>query len=100
MDLKPFFEDGEGQIVNWERWVRCMMGLRSSPYMCVKAMLLATEVIYGDRLDMANAYRWDEVRVNLPGSESYDPSRPWIGKYRKDLGKLAGSTVTYVDDLR
>ena len=100
VDLGPLFAEEEGDSVSWERWVRCMMGLRSSPYVCVKAMLLATEVITGDRRDSLNAYRWDRLDMNLPGSSSYDPSRPWIARIRSDSGKIAGSTVTYVDDLR
>ena len=100
IDLKPFFDGEEGDPIGWERWVRCMMGLRSSPYMCVKAMLIATEVICGDRTDPTNSYRWDSIRLNLPGYKDYEPSKPWICRIRADSGKIAGNTTTYVDDLR
>jgi len=101
IDLRPFFEDEvrEGETL-WERWERCLMGLKSSPYVCVKAMLYATEILRGDRTDPLNAYRWDELVLNLPGSVSYNPQQPWLKKIRADSGKIAGDTVTYVDDLR
>jgi hypothetical protein len=50
VDLKPYFlsERGPSKTL-WERWVRCMMGLKSSPYFCIKALLIMLEFICGDR---------------------------------------------------
>ena len=46
VDLKGYFKDAA-----WEGWTRCMMGLKPSPYVCIKGQLLATEVVMGDRRD-------------------------------------------------
>jgi hypothetical protein len=82
VDLAEFFgqdgtEPGRKQVV-WEKWVRAAMGLESSPYQAMQAILVAKEVILGDRLDEENVFRWDKVRMNLPGSEIYDASLPWV----------------------
>jgi hypothetical protein len=70
-------EDAFGKpIMLWERWTRAAMGLKSSPYQAVQAMLVAKEVVRGDRKDPENAYRWDKVRMNLPGMPLYNPALP------------------------
>jgi len=85
--------------VNWKRWSRCCMGLKSSPYVCVQGMLHLTESIFGDRKDPNNAFQWEYVRLNLPGQKIYDPSLPWVSKVRQD-GHIASDLFDYVDDLR
>jgi hypothetical protein len=50
VDLKPFFHDelkGQDQQTLKEHWSRCMMGLKPSPYVCVKGQHLADEIIHG-----------------------------------------------------
>ncbi len=76
-----------------------MMGLADSPYRAVQIMQWAKEVIYGDRKDAANPFRWDYVELNLLGSESYDAQKPSVSKRRAD-GTLAADVFGYVDDLR
>jgi hypothetical protein len=76
------------------------MGLKSSPYQVVQAILVAKEVIRGDRRRKTNAFRWDEVRLNLPGSKDYDTRLPWVSKIRLDDGKIAADVFIYVDDAR
>lgn len=83
----------------WERWARCAMGLRTSPYQAIQAMTWAKEIILGDRLDQENVFRWDRVVFNLPGMVDYDPSKSWACKVRKD-GTLACDVFIYVDDCR
>jgi hypothetical protein len=97
VDLTNYF--GEGEVL-WERWTRAAMGLKSSPYQAVQAILVAKEVIRGDRADANNAFRWDTVRLNLPGSKEYDPRLPWVSKMRLCDGKLAADIFIYVDDAR
>ena len=58
------------------------------------------EVILGDRQDSENVFRWDAVRMNLPGSETYDPTLPWVSKIRLDDGRIAADLFIYVDDVR
>ncbi len=82
-----------------EIWTRCPMGLRPSPYFCVKGMLLAQEIMLGDRHDPRNVFRFDSVLLNLPGMKDYNAARPMVSKIRKD-GTLAADVVCYVDDVR
>jgi hypothetical protein len=91
--------DGRATKV-WECWQRAAMGLKSSPYQAVQAMGVAEEVIRGDRKNPENVFRWDEVVCNLPGSDSYDPSKPWVYKTRADDGRIAADLFIFVDDLR
>lgn len=76
------------------------MGLKSSPYQAVQAVMVAKEFVMGDRKDPANAFRWDVVRLNLPGSKDYDPAMPWVSKVRLDDGHVACDLFIYVDDGR
>mmetsp|Transcript_17572 Transcript_17572/g.49639 ORF Transcript_17572/g.49639 Transcript_17572/m.49639 type:complete len:1287 (+) Transcript_17572:10428-14288(+) len=85
--------------VVWERWNRAAMGLKSSPYQAVQAMLFAEEVIRGNPTDATNIFRWHSVVLNLPGSKDYDPSLPWVAKVRME-GTLASDFYIYVDDVR
>jgi hypothetical protein len=77
VDLTNYF--GEGKLL-WERWTRAAMGLKSSPYQAMQAILVAKEVTWGDRKDPANAFHWNKlIRLNFPGSQDYDPRLPWAG---------------------
>jgi hypothetical protein len=103
VDLTQFFgendESGRPTIL-WERWTRAAMGLKSSPYQAVQAILVGKEIVKGDRKDPNNAFRWDDVRLNLPGSKDYDPKYPWVSKIRLKDGKIAADLFVYVDDAR
>jgi hypothetical protein len=82
-----------------ERWTWLAMGLRSSPYFAVQAMMLAQEKILGDRDNPSNIFRWDKIRLILPGSEGYDSSKAWVTKIRKS-GQVSADLFIYVDDIR
>lgn len=101
VDLRPYFSEevARGQTL-WERWVRCMMGLKISPYVAIKGILLAMEVVFGDKDDPNNPYGWMDVVLNLPGSASYDPSKPKVWRRKNKNGDLASTTIGYVDDSR
>lgn len=75
------------------------MRARSSPYQAIRAMLWAENIIRGDRWDSQNPFSWSQIRLNLPGSSSYDPRLPWVSKVRDD-GTIATDFLTYVDDIR
>ncbi|CAJ1926900.1 unnamed protein product [Cylindrotheca closterium] len=62
--------------------------------------MVAKEIALGDRKDLKNAFRWDEVKLNLPGSSTYDPSLHWVFKIRWSDGKIAADLFIYVDDGR
>ena len=99
VDLTLYFPILEGDGL-WEAWTRAAMGLKSSPYQAVQAMGVVQGVIMGDRLCIKNIFRWDFVRMNLPGSDAYDPSLPWVSKVRADDGRIASDLFTFVDDGR
>jgi hypothetical protein len=99
IDLRPYFPSAEARKTVWRRWSRCMMGLKPSPYFTIKATHLAYEVSNGDWHDPRNALQWDTVVLNLPGSDDYTPTHPWVYRITKS-GDMAGSTPAYVDDLR
>ncbi|KAL7468881.1 hypothetical protein ACHAXS_009127 [Conticribra weissflogii] len=89
----------EGRLRIWERWCRNWMGLTDSPYRSLQMMLKAKHVAYGNRRCIKNPFRWELVILNLPGSESYNPTLPWVMKVRAD-GHLACEVYVYVDNGR
>jgi len=98
IDVRPYCFP-ESSRTHFERWTRCMMGWKASPYLTIQSRLIAEELVHGNRRDERNAYHWESVTLNLPGSPTYDPQLPWVRKVRKD-GEIAGDTPTYVDDVR
>ena len=96
VDLTPYLP----LLKSWMAWSRCAMGLLPSPYFCIKFLLLAAEIFRGDRLNPMNPFRFDIVRMNLPGCLNYDPTKPWVSKIKSSTGKIAADVVQYVDDLR
>ena len=92
-------ENGAKGKRKWETWVRCAMGVTVSPYQTTQCSQRVKRIVFGCRTDPNNIFRWTEVRLNLPGNEDYDPSKPWICKLRED-GRIAIDVHTYVDDLR
>ena len=102
VDLTPYFPDELTPTSRslLERWERSAMGLKPSPYSCVQAIMVARDFLLGDRSLASNPFRWDCVKLNLPGSANYDPRLPWIAKYRISDGRVASDLFIYVDDLR
>ena len=98
---KPWEEDRRNR---WERWARNFMGLTDSPYRSLQLMIQAKFIAYGRRDRHGhhaedNPFRWDRVKLNLPGSATYNAMLPWVMKIRKD-GHLACEVYVYVDDGR
>ena len=87
----------EGHFVG--QWTRNAMGLKSSPYFAVQAATRMKRKFLGDQFDRSNPFEWSECVLNLPGSEGYDPTMPWIRKVRGD-GVIATDLHIYVDDVR
>jgi hypothetical protein len=101
VDLRPYFPDELGSNNTlWERWERCMMGLKPSPYVCIKGLLLALELVKGNRLDPMNPFHWLSVHLNLPGMINYDPSKPKIWRSSDSQDEIAALVVSYMDDMR
>ena len=100
VDLTPYFpEELKDKKRIWERWTRCLMGAKPSPYQAIRSMLWSEDIVRGDRNHPSNPFRWSHISLNLPGSGSYDPTRPWVAKTRAD-GAIACDFYIYVDDVR
>jgi hypothetical protein len=84
----------------WERWNRCAMGFRLCPFVTIKALAWLQEKVFANRNDLENVFHWESLKVNLPGSATYDPSKPWVYNERECDGKITADCLVYVDDLR
>ena len=96
LDLREKFSDA----TSYERWERALMGLRLSPYLCTQNFAWSCDCIKGHRLEESNPLRWDEVKLNLPGSPEFDPKQPWVYKWDSTSQQLAAFFVSYMDDIR
>jgi hypothetical protein len=92
IDVRPYLGTIGNKATHWLRWTRCMMGLRTSPYVAVKGTHIAEEIVFGDRHCPTNPFRWHSIRLNLPGMSTYTPSLPWVSKLREDGTLAAGVT--------
>lgn len=77
------------------RWSRLVMGFKPSPYQAVRDNRRAKFQVLGT----GDAFGWDSIERNYPGSASYAPDRPWISK-RTAEGHIACDVMDYVDDNR
>ena len=73
------------------------MGFMFSPYLSCNFFGWTVDVIYGDRRDVENPYRWDRIMTNFPGSPTYDPTQPMLCKIIGDL--IAAMFEVFVDDI-
>jgi hypothetical protein len=81
----------------WERWGRNWMGMIDSPGRSVQLIIVAKELVLGDRRREDNPFRWFGVILNLPATPRYRPAMPWVYKSRRD-GLIANDCFLYVDD--
>lgn len=91
-------EGGNKRI--FEQWIRTLMGFRCSPYIATQTFAWGEEIILGDLADENNPFAWDEMKLNLPGSEAYDPTMPWMYKWNSKRKCMPAFFGTYVDDVR
>ncbi len=84
----------------WERWTRCAMGFKPSPYQACQGTLHAEELMRGDPLDQNNPFHFDTVILNLPGNADFCPWKPWVFKFRTIDQHIAMDLFIYVDDCR
>jgi hypothetical protein len=98
VDLTLLLPSADGRL-QWMRWCRSLMGCKSSPYQACQAMSVADELVRGSPRDMKNPFRWDWVRMNLPGSENYCCSKPWVSKVRACDMRIAADFLSFVDDV-
>jgi hypothetical protein len=98
IDLHPLLAPNSKKTM-WFRWTRCMMGLRPSPYYAIQGTYLAEELVQGDHHDASNPLHWEDVQLNLSGSDTYQPQLPWVYRTTRE-GLPAGVIKCYVDDIR
>lgn len=78
VDLTTLFADEAMAKIFWERWERILMGFKPSPYYTTQAMQQIESNLNGNQTDHQNVFCWNQIMFNLPGSEMYDPSKPWV----------------------
>ena len=61
-------------------WKLMMMGYSASPYFVTKYMMMIEKLVRGNRLDPSNVFRWELVKLNLPGIPFYNPKHPLVYK--------------------
>ena len=89
-----------------------MMGLTDSPFRSVQAFLWGEELLMGKEGEKyipgrgtngtehsKNPFEWSSVRFNLPTSNDYNPSMPWMYKVNKE-GKIADDLFSFIVDVR
>ena len=98
VELDEFKKEHIKRII--ERWARCLMGFKSSPFVTTQTFGWGEEIIIGYRLDVLNPFYWDEVKLNLPGTDSYNPAMPWVYRWNSIKKQMASFFGTYIDDIR
>jgi hypothetical protein len=81
------------------RWSRLVFGWANAPFAAVSMMMRGVELAQRSPADETSQFRVAIVYLNLPGSATYDPSRPRVILLRSD-GTLASIAVVFVDDGR
>ena len=76
------------------------MGLRSSPYVCIRGYAWGDEMVKGDLSKREKPLAWDRIVLNLPGTKEYNPQLPWLYKFNSITGKIASDASSFVDDIR
>ena len=84
----------------WESWHRMAMGMRPSPWVTIRLLMWMMEVVVGDRREKTNPFRWDCIKLNLPGDEKYDPTMPRVYKWNDISETLACECKFFCDDFR
>jgi hypothetical protein len=108
VDITHTFAEDAGAEKLLVAWVRCAMGLKSSPYYTARCENRAKRLCMGNpKLEYSgvdltmpkNQFHWDHVWMNCPGDSHYDSTFPWMAKIDLD-GKIATNIHQYIDDNR
>ncbi len=79
----------------WMCWKCNLMGFKAPPYKLVHMYLVLEEIILGNHHDHTNAFQWNNVMLNLPGTRHYNPLRAWITKLRAENYLASNSSVLW-----
>ena len=82
------------------RWNWLFMGMLPSAYHAVEQFNLAEKVARGSPHDLTSPCGFDVVWFNIPGSQDYSPTLPWVMKWNTRTNGIAGDFVAYMDDIR
>ena len=74
-----------------------MMGLVLYPYADIQGLLWESEAVRGDSGDPDNSFRWDTIKLNLPGDPNYPPTISWMSKVWGGTQDIAADFTIYVD---
>jgi hypothetical protein len=99
IDIVPLKIPKEDYPHRWMCWTCNLMGLKASPYSLVRMYFVTGEIIWRDRHNRSNAFQWEHLHLNLPGTRTYKPSQAWISKCRADKS-LDSNFVCFVDNTR
>ena len=77
-------------------WDWKIMGITDLPYHACQAVTGAKCIAMEDRLESNNPFAWENVVMELPGTEEYDYQSTWVFKKRFD-GLLAVEFFIYVE---
>ena len=80
-------------------WDVLPMGFTPSPYLANRTMARAMEIAKGAPDEPGNPFGFASVKLNLPMSEDFNPTLPFVLKLTTD-GRPSGDALTYVDDGR
>ena len=58
------------------------------------------KIAKGNHLDTKHPFHLSKVVLNLPTSEDFEPSMPWVLTLNMIDNKIAGHCVTFLDDIR
>ena len=97
VDLSWMQEDGK---TLWKCWNRMAMGMKPSPFMTIRLLMWMMEIVIGDRSERQNPFRWDHVVLNLPGTVTYDPTKPRVYKWNTLSKSIACDCKFFCDDFR
>lgn len=79
--LKEYLKDAPEVAGQLEmRWNRQFMGMKPSPYNSVCSYYFAEEFACGNPCLESNPMRYDQVILDCPGSQNYNPSLPRVMK--------------------
>ena len=84
----------------WECWHRMAMGMKPSPWVTIRLLSWMMEIVLGNPKEVNNPFRWDSVRMNLPGSEDYNPALPRVTKWNERTKAIACDCKFFCDDFR
>jgi len=76
------------------------MGFKPSPYLAIRFLAIAIDLARGDPYDSSNPFHWSNVILNLPCSDTFNPSLPWVYKWNETARAISEDVVSFVDDFR